>query len=28
MSDPHLFHFSEAPAIEVFDPRPVRVPQG
>ena len=26
MSDPHLFHFSEDPAIEVFEPRPVRVP--
>ena len=26
MSDPHLFHFSEDPTIEVFEPRPVRVP--
>ena len=26
MSDPHLFHFSEDPAIELFEPRPVRVP--
>ena len=26
MSDPHLFHFSEDPAIAVFEPRPVRVP--
>src|SRR3984957_16795366 len=26
MSDPHLFHFSENPTIEVFEPRPVRVP--
>jgi hypothetical protein len=26
MSDPHLFHFSEDPAIARFEPRPVRVP--
>jgi RimJ/RimL family protein N-acetyltransferase len=26
MGDPRLFHFSEDPAIEVFEPRPVRVP--
>lgn len=26
MSDPHLFHFSEDPTIELFEPRPVRVP--
>ena len=26
MSDPHLFHFSEDPAIACFEPRPVRVP--
>ncbi|HEY1752411.1 MAG TPA: hypothetical protein VGG29_14215 [Caulobacteraceae bacterium] len=26
MSHPRLFHFSEDPAIEVFEPRPVRVP--
>jgi hypothetical protein len=26
MSDPHLFHFSEDGAIELFEPRPVRVP--
>jgi hypothetical protein len=26
MSDPQLFHFSEDPTIEVFEPRPVRVP--
>jgi len=26
MSDPHLFHFSEDPSIERFEPRPVRVP--
>ena len=26
MDDPRLFHFSEDPAIEVFEPRPVRVP--
>jgi RimJ/RimL family protein N-acetyltransferase len=26
MSDRRLFHFSEDPAIEVFEPRPVRVP--
>ena len=26
MSDPHLFHFSEDPAIEQFEPHPVRVP--
>jgi hypothetical protein len=25
MDDPRLFHFSEDPAIEVFEPRPVRV---
>jgi RimJ/RimL family protein N-acetyltransferase len=26
MDDPRLFHFSEDPAIELFKPRPVRVP--
>jgi [ribosomal protein S5]-alanine N-acetyltransferase len=26
MDDPRLFHFSEDPAIEVFEPRPVQVP--
>jgi RimJ/RimL family protein N-acetyltransferase len=26
MGDPRLFHFSEDPTIEVFEPRPVRVP--
>jgi hypothetical protein len=26
MTGPRLFHFSEDPAIEVFEPRPVRVP--
>jgi RimJ/RimL family protein N-acetyltransferase len=26
MDDSHLFHFSEDPSIEVFEPRPVRVP--
>jgi RimJ/RimL family protein N-acetyltransferase len=26
MNDPRLFHFSEDPGIEVFHPRPVRVP--
>ncbi len=26
MSDPHLFHFSEDPSIDLFEPRPVRVP--
>ena len=26
MGDPRLFHFSEDPAIEIFEPRPVRVP--
>lgn len=26
MDDPRLFHFSEDPAIEVFEPRPVLVP--
>src|SRR5580698_7679583 len=26
MRDPHLFHFSEDCAIELFEPRPVRVP--
>ncbi|HEX4096869.1 MAG TPA: GNAT family N-acetyltransferase [Caulobacteraceae bacterium] len=25
MSDPHLFHFSEDPTIQIFEPRPVRV---
>jgi len=26
MSEPYLFHFSEDPSIEVFEPRPVRMP--
>jgi RimJ/RimL family protein N-acetyltransferase len=26
VADPQVFHFSEDPAIEVFEPRPVRVP--
>ena len=26
MGDPRLFHFSEDPAIKVFEPRPVAVP--
>jgi RimJ/RimL family protein N-acetyltransferase len=26
MAAPHIFHFSEDPSIEVFEPRPVRVP--
>lgn len=26
MSDPHLYHFSEDPSIDRFEPRPLRVP--